>query len=194
MPSFYLMSLFQKQKEKYEERHARAHQKLDDFVASVESQLGSEVAKVFRAYLDIPWGFRLRGEGLPEIQPEGRTLLDDFLRLNRQEAVVVHKIRHSAFSYYEPLTPLHVFSCYGLEWHDIEQMEEDGKLPVERVETLLDMLLNEQPRFPTPEEIVAFHMDGDAGARERTFWRKRRHLVWLLRTAVKLEEDLVCWL
>ncbi len=194
MPSFYLMSLFQKQKTKYEERHAKAHEELIDFVSSVEMQVSNEeVGQVFRAYFeDIPWGFRLRGERLPEIPPEGRTLIDNFLRLNRQEAVLVHKIRHSAFSFYEGLTPPHVFWCYGLTWDEIEMMEEDGKLPVERVAELLEVLLNEQPRFSTAEEIVAFH--ADAGTWERTFRRKRKHLVWLLRTAVKLDEDLVCWL
>ncbi len=195
MPSLYLMSLFHIQKAKYEERHAKAHQELDDFVAAVETQVGNEdVAKVFRAYLDIPWGFRLRGEGLPEIPPEGRTLIDEFLRLNHDEAVLVHKIRHSAFGYYEPLTPPHVFWCYGLDWHDIELMEEEGKLPVERVAELLEVLLDKQPRFPTAEESVSFHMDAGAGTWERRFAKKRRHLVWLLRTAVKLEEDLVCWI
>ena len=170
MPSFYLMSLFQKQKAKYEECHARAHQELDDFVESIEAQADKEdVAKLFRAYLDIPWGFGLRGERLPEIPPEGRMFLDDFLRLNRQEAVLVHKIRHSAFGYYESLVPPHVLCCYGLDWFDIELMEEDGKLPVERVRRLLDMLVDGEPRFPTAEEIVAFHVDADAGA-----WGGRR--------------------
>ena len=161
----------------------------------IEAQVGKkDVANVFRAYLDIPWGFRLRGEGLPEIPPEGRTLLDDFLRLNRQEAVVMWKLRHSAFGYYEPLTSPHVLWCYGLDWHDIELMEEDGTMPVERVAELLDVLLHKEPRLPTAEEMVAFHMDADGGTWERTFQRRRRHLVWLLRTAVRLEEDLVCWI
>ena len=126
--------------------------------------------------------------GCPRSSVQGRTLLDDFLQLNREETVLVHKIRHSAFGYYEPLTPPHVFWRYGLDWHDIELMQDGDKLPVEHVADLLDMLLNKQPRFPTVEEIVSFHMDADAW--ERTFQRKRRRLVWLLRTAVKLGEDL----
>ena len=196
MPSVYLMSLFQKQKAKHEERHAKAHQELDDFVESVEAQVDKEeIAKVFRAYVaDIPWGFRLRAERLPEISPEGRTLLHDFLRLNREEAVLVHKIRHPAFGYYEPLTPPYVLWCYGLDWYDVELTEEDGNLPVERVAELLEVLIHKQIRFPTPEEIVSFHLHADAGAWEWSFWRKRRHLVWLFRTALKLGEDLACWL
>ena len=195
MPSFYLMSLFEKQKAKYCRRYDKARQQLDDFVASVELQVGSEVAKVFRAYVDaVPWGFRLHGERMPEIPVEGRSRLDEFLRLNHEEAVPIWKIRHSGFGYYEPLTPPHVFWCYGWHWHDIESMEEDRKLPVERVEELLEVLIDEQPRFPTAEEIVALHVDADAGAWERTFGKKRRHLVWLLRTALKLDEDLACWM
>ena len=78
----------------------------------------------------------------------------------------------------------------GLDWHDIELMEEDGKLPVDCVADLLEMLLDTEPRFPTAEEMVSCDMDADAGAWERTFQRKRRRLVWLFRTALKLEEDL----
>ena len=164
-------------------------------MAAVEAQADKEVvAKLFRAYLDIPWGFRLRGEGLPEIPAEGRMLVDDFLRLNRQEAVPSTSSATPPSATTNRSTPPHVLWCYGVDWHDIEQLEEDGKLPVERVAELLDMLIHEQPRFPTAEEIVAFHMDADAGTWERTFRRKRRRLVWLFRTAVKLGEDLVCWL
>ena len=121
MPSFYLMSLFQRQKEKYCRRHAKAYQELGDFVESVETQVGKDVGGIFRTYIaDIPWGFRLRGERLPEIPVEGQAVLDEFLRLNRQEAVVMWKIRHSAFSFHEPLTPPYVFWAYGLNWDDIE--------------------------------------------------------------------------
>jgi len=182
MPSFYLMSLFQKQKDKYEERYAKARNELEDFLKSVESQVGGQVAKVFRAYVaEIPWGFRLKGEGLPDIPVEGQTLLDEFLRLNRQEAVVMWKIRHSAFSFYEPLTPPYVFWCYGLTWDDLSLMEEDGKLPLRHVAELLEMLVDGQP---------AVSCDDDW---ERTL-RKRRHLVWLFRTAVRLGEDLAWWI
>ncbi len=53
MPSYYLMSLFQRQKEKYCRRYAKAQQELEDFMASVEAR---EVAGVFRAYVaDVPW-------------------------------------------------------------------------------------------------------------------------------------------
>jgi len=179
MPSFYLMSLFQKQKEKYCRRHAKARQDLDDFVAQVGNE---EVAKVFRSYVaDIPWGFRLNGERLPEVPGEGVAFLDEFLRLNRQEAVPIWKIRHSAFSFYEPLTPPYVLWCYGLNWDDIELMEEDRKLPVERVAELLEMLVDREPVVSVSDW-------------EKTFGRKRRRLVWLFQTAIRLEEDLVCWM
>ena len=183
MLSYYLMSLFERQKEKFCRRYAKARDDLDDFVASVEAQVGGDkVAKVFRSYVaDIPWGFRLNGERLPEVPPEGLPLLDDFLRLNRQEAVVMWKLRHSAFGYHEPPTPPYVFWCYGLSWDDLSLMEDDGNLPVESVAELLEMLIDGDP-------VVS---DSDW---ERTFRRKRRHLVWLFRAAVRLGEDLECWL
>lgn len=84
--------------------------------------------------------------------------------------------------------------AYGLGWHDIELMEEDGKLRVGRVLELLDVLFHKQPRFPTAEEVVSFRMAADAGTWAPTFRRRRRRLLWLFRTAVKLGEDLFCWL
>lgn len=180
MPSYYLMSLFQKQKSKYEERFAKARQELDDFLKSIQTE---EVAGIFRAYVDdVPWGFRLNGERLPEVPVVEQAVLDDFLRLNRQEAVVMWKLRHSAFSYYEPLTPPYVFWRYGLTWDDISSMQEGDKLPVGRVAELLELLIDGEP-------VISW----DNGW-ERTFRRKRRHLVWLFRTAVRLGEDLACWL
>jgi hypothetical protein len=176
------MSLFERQKAKYCRRYDRAHQELDDFVESVETQVGKDVGVVFRAYVDdVPWGARLNGERLPEIPVEGLPLLDDFLRLNRQEAVVMWKLRHSAFGYHEPPTPPYVFWCYGLSWDEISVLEEDRKLPVGRVAELLEMLVDGEP--------VVSGSDW-----EKTFRRKRRHLTWLFRTAVRLGEDLECWL
>ena len=189
MPSFYLMSLFERQKAKYEERHAKAHQELHDFVARIGNE---EVADVFRSYIaDVPWGFRLRGERLPQIPSERHTLFDEFLRLNHEEAVPIWKIRHSPFSFHEPLTPPYVFWAYGLTWHELSLMQEGDRLPVKRAAGLLKMLVEREPRSPAPEEIT---LHADAGSWERTFRRKRRHLVWLLGTAVRLREDLACWI
>ena len=84
--------------------------------------------------------------------------------------------------------------CYGLRWDDIELMEEDGKLLMERVAELLDVLLHKEPRLPTAEEIVSFHMHANVDAGEQPLQRRRRRLVWLLRTAENLGEDLACWL
>jgi hypothetical protein len=196
MPSFYVMSLFQRQHEKYCQRFAKARQELEDYVASVESQGGNEeVAEVFRAYLDIPWGYRLKGERLPEVPPEGLPLLDQFMQMNRREAAIARKLRNSAFCYADSLVPPYVLWCYGIDWDDLDSLEEDGKLPlrhVRRLLRLLDVLLDGEPHFPTAEEVVSWDMHPEASTWERIFWKKRRHLVWLFRTALKLEEDLIC--
>jgi hypothetical protein len=56
----------------------------------------------------------------------------------------------------------------------------------------LDVLLDGEPRFPTPEQVVDLQMDADeVVGRERTFRHKRRNLVWLFQTAVRLGEELV---
>ena len=105
------------------------------------------------------------------------------------------KLRHSAFGYHKPPTPPYVFWCYGLSWDEISMLEEDRKLPVERIAELLEMLVEGEPRLPSAEEIVSWDLDPEAfDGWERTFPKKRRHLTWLFRTAVRLGEDLVCWL
>jgi hypothetical protein len=126
-------------------------------------------------------GFRVNGERLPEVSAEGQACLDEFLRPNCQEAVVMWKLRHSALGNHEPPTPPHVFWCYGLSWDDISMLEEDRKPPVGRVAELLEMLVDGEP-------VVS------DSAWERTFRRKRRHLTWIFRTAVRLGEDLECWM
>jgi hypothetical protein len=78
---------------------------------------------------------------------------------------------------------------FVLDWFDISLMQDNDKLPLKHVRWLLDMLLDKEPRFPS-----AWDMHPDASDWERTFRRKRRHLVWPLRTATRLEEDLRCWM
>ncbi len=52
--------------------------------------------------------------------------------------------------------------------------------------------LTEQPKFPTDRELKAFEITTEAiDGWEKFFERKRRRLVRFLRTAAKLEEDLV---
>lgn len=65
---------------------------------------------------------------------------------------------------------------------------------MERIAELLDMLADGEPHLPTPEDIISWDMHPDASDWEPTFRKKRRHLVWLFQTALKLEEDLECWI
>ena len=105
-----------------------------------------------------------RGERLPEVPSEGMPFLSDFLQLNRRVAAMVAKIRNSAFWFYDSLVEPYVRWCYWWYWDEVEG------------------LLNGKPRFPT--------LDADAvKGWERTFRQKRRHLIWLFQTAVRLEEE-----
>jgi hypothetical protein len=194
MPSFYIQSLFQRQHEKYCERLATVRRELDDFIDFAEMLGGEEVADVFRAYVaNVPWGFRYRGERLPEIPSKGLLVLDEFLRLNRREAALQRRMRNSAFWCFDSLTPPYVFWAYGWYWDRIELLrDEDGRLPLKNVRRLLEVLLDGEPRFPTPEQVVDFGMDADeAKGWERTFRHKRRSLVWLFQTALRLGEEVV---
>ena len=101
-------------------------------------------------------------------------------------------MRNSAFCWSDSLVEPYVLWHYGLNWHDIACMEEDGKLPLKHVRWLLERVLHE-PRLLTSEDMVDFDIDIErCKGWQQKFWHKRRHLVWLFRTALRLEEDLVC--
>ena len=186
MPSFYIQSLFERQLEKLRERQERVAQEIGGFLLMTEAFVGQETASVLRAYLDIPWGFRYRGERLPEIPSEGLPFLDDFLELNRRESALQRRMRNSAFWFRDSPVPPYVLWCYYWYWDNIEVLREqdDGKLTLPNVQRLLEVLLDRKPRFPTSGDDVVKGW-------ERTFRHKRRHLVWLLQTAVRLGEDVV---
>ncbi len=193
MPSFYLQSLFERQLQKYRERHAKVRLKLDAFVMYAGLLGSAKVEKVFGEYVEIPWGWRYRGEQLPEIPAEGLPFLDEFLRLNRREAALCRKMRNTAFWCCDSLPPPYVFWAYHWFWDEIEGLlNENRRLPLTHVQMLLDVLLNEEPRFPTPQQVVDLRMDaGEVLGWERTFRHKRRNLIRLFQTALRLEEEMV---
>jgi hypothetical protein len=194
MPSFYIQSLFERQHGKYCERHQRVRRELDDFVDFAELLGGKEVADVFRAYVgNVLWGWRYRGERLPEIPTQGVPFLDEFLQLNRRDSALVLKMRNSRLWCYDSLPPPYVLWCYCWHWDEIESLlNEDRRLPLKDVRMLLEVLLNEEPRFPTAKEIVAYNMaPGEVEGWERTFRHKRRNIVWLFQAALRLGEEIV---
>ena len=67
----------------------------------------------------------------------------DFLYLNRREAAICRRMRNSAFCWYDSLVEPYVLWHYGLNWHDISCMEEDGKLPLKHVRRLLERVLHD---------------------------------------------------
>jgi hypothetical protein len=94
------------------------------------------------------------------------------------------------------MTPPQVLSCYGIDWDDLESLHEGGKLPLERVLWLLDVLLHEGMRLPTAEELLERGRRDWDEAHTVEEWRRllerdRRRLVRFLRKAVDLREDLV---
>ena len=168
-------------------------QEIGGFLLKTEVFVGRETANTFEAYLEVPCGFRYRGERLPEVPVEGLPFVSDSWYLNRREAALVLRMRNSAFWFRDSLVEPYVLWCYRWYWDEVEMMEdEDRKLPLKSVRRLLDVLLNEEPTFATGEEIVKLHMDVDVVAGwERTFRHKRRHLVWLFQTALRLGEEVV---
>jgi hypothetical protein len=176
MPSFYIKSLFAKRKRKYAERIAQARQDLTDFLTKFEAEVGKEVAGVLRAYAAIPRKYFLRDEE----QSEAQSVFAEVRRLIRKEARLLRELHSPECFYYERRKPPYVLWCYGIDWDDIQQMlGEDGRLPMEQVLRLLDVLRDGKPS----REVVG---------QERVFRQKRRRLVRFLRMAARLEEDVVC--
>ena len=193
MPSFHIRSLFEQQLDKCQERYAKVRRELDGFVETAEKLAGREVADVFRGYLNVPWGWRYRGERLPEIPSEGLPFLDQFLDLNHREAALCRKMRNSATWFYDSLVEPYVLWCYRWYWDEVESLlDDDRRLPMERVRMLLEVLLTEKPRFPTLRLVADVGADPDVlSGWKRTFKHKRRNLVWLFQTALRLGEEVV---
>ena len=74
--------------------------------------------------MDIPGGFRYRGERLPEISPEGLPFVEEFLELHRREAVLELKMRNSKLCFYESRVEPYVLWCYRAPWYCIDSMAE----------------------------------------------------------------------
>jgi hypothetical protein len=192
MPSLYIMSLFERQKQKYWGRICAARQELAQFEESLDARLPKEVAATVRQHIHLPWRSLLRGGKMPEVPAEGQAALAEAQRLVRRENLVTRHLHSPICCYMERLDPPYVFWCYGINWDDIENMREDGKVALRYALRLLEILLTEQPKFPTDREIKAFEITTEAlDGWERIFERKRRRLVRFLQTAAKLEEDLV---
>jgi hypothetical protein len=175
MPSLYIPSLFEKRKQKYGERIARARQELADYLAAFEAEVGNEVAAVLRAYAAIPAKYFPHDEEHTAEQ----NVFGVVRQLIRQKATLLQKLRSPECFYRERSKPPYVLWCYGVSWEDIKLVVEDGHLPLEHVLRLRDVLRNGTPT----REVIG---------QERVFRRRRLWLVRLLRTAAFLEEDVVC--
>jgi hypothetical protein len=190
------MSLLQKQKEKYWGRICQARQELAEYEEGLDALVGTEVAAAVRQHIHPPWRHLLNGGKLPELPVEGQAALAEAQRLIKQETNITRNLHSPICCYGDYIAPPHVLSCYGIDWDDLRELEEDGVLPLRQVIRLLDIVLNEEMRFPTATELAARgNRDWDeANSIEewcRLLKRKRRQLIRFLRTAVGLEEDLV---
>jgi hypothetical protein len=192
MPSLYIMSLFERQKEKYWGRICEARQELAQFEEHLGALVGTEVAAAVRAHIHPPWRSLLRGGKMPEMPAEGQAALAEAQRLVKQENLVTRHLHSPICCYMERLDPPYVLWCYGITWDDMENLREDGKVALKYALRILEILLTEQPKFPTRREIKAFDIAPETlDGWEKLFERKRRRLVRFLRMAARLEEDLI---
>jgi len=177
MPCLYIMSLFEKRKRKFGGQIRKVRQDLADFLAAFEAEVGTEAASVVRAYAAIPRRYFLNDD---DGHAEDQDAFSAVRRLATWEARLLRQMRSTDCFYEEPRKPPHVLWCYGIDWDDLRRrLGEDGRLPLEQVLRLLDVLRSGKP-------------SAEAVGWGRVFRRRRQRLVRLLRTAAKLEEDLVC--
>ena len=196
MPSYFIMSLFERQKQKYWEQICRAREELAQFDQGLDVLVGTEVAAIVRQRIHIPWDRLFKGDKLPEVPPEGQAAVAEVQRLIKQETSFTRHLHSPICCYMEYRTPPGVLYCYGISWDYLQELEKDGRLPLEYVLWLLDIVANNQMRLPTAKELTKRGEQSWDEARTVEEWhrlleRNRRQLIRFLRTAAHLEEDLM---
>ncbi len=195
MPSYYIMSLFERRKQKHWDKVCKAREDLARFEESLESQVGTEIAGAVRQHIHPSWKSLLRGGKMPEVPLEGLPALLEARRLIRNETSITRRLHRFPCAYIEGPVEPYVLRCFGVCWDDLEAMHRDGVLPLEQVLWLLCIVQNEEMRLPTAEELAKQgRKDGDEAHSveewHRLLKRRRRRLVKFLQIAVHLEEDL----
>ena len=149
MPSYYIMSLLQEQKAKYGEQIAKAQEELAKFEEGLDVLVGADAAAVVRQHIHVKPG------RLPQVPVEGQAALAEVQRLIKQETSITRHLHSFPCCYGDYLTPPHILSCYGIDWNDLQEREEDGVLPLGHVIWLLDIILHKEMRLPTTEALAA---------------------------------------
>jgi hypothetical protein len=141
MPCLYIMSLFEKRKRKYGREIKQVRQDLVRFPDAFEAQAGAEAASIIRAYAAIPRCYFLNSDDAGDA--DDQDAFSAVRQLAQQEARLLRKLRSSERCYHERRKPPYVLWCYGIGWDDLRRMlGEDGRLPMEQVLRLLDVLRN----------------------------------------------------
>lgn len=194
MPSLYIMSLLDRQKQKWWGRITKARQELAQFEESLDGRLPKSIADIVRQHAHPPWPSLLQGSPSPEMPVEGQEALAQVQKLIRNETSLTRRLHSPVCCYTERPKLPYVFWCYGVTWDDVMFMrDEDGNLPLRNVLWLLDVILGD-PRqvMPTKRQVKTNGITTEAlEGWESTFRRNRRRLMRFLRMAAQLEEDLV---
>ena len=197
MPSYYIMPLLEKRKQRYWGQICEARENLAQFEESLNALVGTEVAAVIRLHLhpSLAMRHRHRGGTIPVVPLEGLDALVEAQRLIRAETSITRRLHRFPCAYVEDISPPYVLRYFGLTWDDLETMHRDGVLPLGQVVWLLGIVQHEKMRLPTAEELeLRGRRDGDEADSvegwHRLLKRRRRRLVKFLQIAVHLEEDL----
>jgi len=166
MPSLYIVSLFWERKRKYFPKIVRVRRELAELLDSLEADIGKEAAGIARAYAAIP--------SRHLATDDEQSVFAEIRRLKQKEVVLFRKLYSPSCCYRERSEQPDILGCYGISWDDVRRRIKDGKLPLESVLWLLEVVVNGEPVVSGP------------------LFRQRRWLIQFLRRAAELEEELKC--
>ena len=102
---------------------------------------------------------------------------------------------HTGVRFREVPTPVSVLETVNLSWDEVRGLCSEGRLPVAGVLRRLDILRTTEQVMPTDEQVTEWDMSGCSPChlppRVAAVAEKHRkgRLMWLLRTAAELEEE-----
>ncbi len=191
MPTLRIMSLYQQHQQAFADELSRGRSEREQFAAALVARFGREAAEAMRRDAQLmPEIFPGRSQ-LPQLSREICVATKKLQMLNRKVLAVRREIRTADCWFRESPGPVSVLDAVGLRWRAVHEKSADGWLPVSGALWLLQVL---RTTGQTEKQAEGWKTVGGEPLRLSTEWQRRldsrrRRLIFLLHTAVMLEED-----
>jgi hypothetical protein len=185
------MSLYQQHQQAFADELSRGRSEREQFAAALVARFGREAAEAMRRDAQLmPEIFPGRSQ-LPQLSREICVATKKLQMLNRKVLAVRREIRTADCWFRESPGPVSVLDAVGLRWRAVHEKSADGWLPVSGALWLLQVL---RTTGQTEKQAEGWKTVGGEPLRLSTEWQRRldsrrRRLIFLLHTAVMLEED-----